>query len=75
MPLVSGKPADPTKGLLSVHAVAGDTTIPGVSGAAACAGADGYYVEPTPGRVHLCPKTCARLLGNPAAQPIVFACR
>jgi hypothetical protein len=75
VPLIGGKPADLANGVLFVRTPAGDTTAARVANATACGATDAYYPEATPDRVHLCPKTCARVLGDATAKTYAAACK
>ncbi len=74
LPLVGGKPADLTKGLLYLETSSAQLPTAGVANAAACTAADEWYPAPTNDRVHLCPKACNRLLADGTIKPFVAAC-
>jgi hypothetical protein len=75
LPVVGASVADLSKGLLFIRAGGADVTLARVADGATCATADAYYPGATSDRVHLCPKACARLLGDSSAKAYVATCR
>ena len=75
LPAVGGKPVDVAKGLFFLQTGATQVTTSQVTGAAACATQDAWYPGTSPDRIHLCPTTCNRLLGDATAKAFVAACR
>jgi hypothetical protein len=75
LPVVGAGLADLGKGVLFIRAGGADVTIAKVESGDACKAADAYYPGATSDRVHLCPKACARLLGDSSANAYVATCR
>ncbi|WP_373044820.1 PKD domain-containing protein [Vulgatibacter sp.] len=72
LPVGDGQPALATLEVEWTPSSGGILVLPQVADAAACAGADGYYVDA--GTVHLCPSTCTTVQADEGARIDLSGC-